>query len=79
MTRRAAAAPVAWVAGVAFLALFAALALQLRHGRDPVLGAGPAARRRGRPAPGAAQAPRGAARDRAGDPGRERARTKRRR
>ena len=39
MTRRVAAVPVAWVAGVAFLALFAALALQLRHGRDPVLGA----------------------------------------
>ena len=55
MTRRVAALPVAWVAGIAFLALFAALALQLRHGRDPALGAGPRRRgaRRGRSAPGA--------------------------
>jgi hypothetical protein len=40
MTRRIPALPVVWVAGAAFLALFAGLAMQLRHGHDPVLGAG---------------------------------------
>ena len=40
MTRRAAAGPVAWVSGAAFLAVFAGLAFQMRQGHDPVLGAG---------------------------------------
>jgi hypothetical protein len=40
MTRRGGLLPVAWAGGVAFLAVFAGLALQVRGGSDPVLGAG---------------------------------------
>ncbi len=40
MTRRTGPVPVAFAGAVAFLALFAGLALQVRGGADPVLGAG---------------------------------------
>jgi hypothetical protein len=42
MTRRS-RLPVLWASGAAFLGLFAALAVQLRLGHDPALGAGRAA------------------------------------
>ena len=44
MTRRATVRPVVWASSAAaFLAVFGGLAVQLRHGHDPAVGAGHAA------------------------------------